>query len=173
MAFDLQPVLEGELLRVRPLRSDDFAALSAVANDPLLWEQHPDDRSEAAAFTAYFAGQLASRGGLAIVERATGDLAGSTRYDGYSPERSEVEIGWTFLARRYWGGPHNTELKRLMLEHAFRFVDRVVFLVDERNLRSRRAVEKLGAVENGTRREMVLYEIRRADWPGQRALDRG
>lgn len=80
VAFDPQPVLEGELLRVRPLRADDFHALYAVANDPVLWEQHPEDRSDADAFTAYFTGQLTSRGGLAVVERATGGLVGSTRY---------------------------------------------------------------------------------------------
>jgi RimJ/RimL family protein N-acetyltransferase len=174
MAFDPQPALEGELLRVRPLRAADFDALYAVANDPLLWNQHPEDRSDSAAFTAYFADQLASGGGLAVVERATGDLAGSTRYHGYSAERSEVEIGWTFLARRCWGGPHNAELKRLMLEHAFGFVERVVFLVDDHNLRSRRAVEKLGAIErNARRRGMVLYEITRADWARRRAPSLG
>ena len=165
MAFDLQPVLEGELLRVRPLRAGDFDALSAVANDPLLWEQHQEDRSDSDVFAAYFAGQLTSGGALAVVERATGDLVGSARYHDYSRERSEVEIGWTFIARRCWGGPHNAELKRLMLGHAFRFVEHVVFLVDEHNLRSRRAVEKLGAIERSTRRRgMVLYAINRADW---------
>jgi hypothetical protein len=100
VAFDLQPVLEGELLRVRPLRAKDFDGLFGRER-PMLCEQHPEDRSDKAAFTAYFAGQLASGGGLAIVERATSELACSTCYHDHSPERSEVEIGWTFLARRY------------------------------------------------------------------------
>jgi RimJ/RimL family protein N-acetyltransferase len=161
VGFDPQPTLAGELLLVRPLQADDFGALYRVASDQLLWEQHPDERWRENVFRAYFDEQLASGGGLSIVERATGDLIGSTRYHDYDTDRSEVEIGWTFLARRCWGGAYNAELKRLMLDHAFRSFERVVFLVDDHNLRSRRAIEKLGATEKGTRRGMVLYELNR------------
>ena len=59
--------------------------------------------------------------------------------------------GWTFLARSHWGGEYNREMKRLMLDHAFRFVGRVVFLIDSANHRSQRATEKIGAVRAGTR----------------------
>jgi RimJ/RimL family protein N-acetyltransferase len=160
VTFDLQPSLEGELVLVRPLDVKDFEPLYEVASDPLLWEQHPQhERWRRDAFRGYFDEQLSSGGGLAIVERATCSWIGSSRYHDYSAERSEVEIGWTFLARRCWGGAYNADLKRLMLGHAFRFVDRVIFLIDECNLRSRRSVEKLGAQENGSRRGMVLYEI--------------
>jgi N-acetyltransferase len=161
MGFDPQPTLEGELLRVRPLCADDFDALFEVANDQRLWEQHPEERWHVNVFRAYFDEQLASGGGLTVVERATDDLIGSSRYHDYSIDRSEVEIGWTFLARRCWGGAYNAELKQLMLDHAFQSFENVVFLVDEHNVRSRRAIEKLGAIENGTRRGMVLYEITR------------
>ena len=109
----------------------------------------------------YFDDHLASGGALAIIERASGALIGATRYDNFDPERSEVEIGWTFLARQYWGGTYNADLKQIMLEHAFKSVTTVVFLVGQNNLRSRRAVEKLGAVENGRRRGMVLYKLSR------------
>jgi RimJ/RimL family protein N-acetyltransferase len=161
--FDPQPILEGDLLLVRPLQADDFDALYAVASDPLMWEQHPQrDRWREDVFRRFFDEQLASGGGLAVVDRATGAVIGTSRYWDYDEAASEVEIGWTFLARPYWGGVYNGELKRLMLEHAFRFVERVVFLVDPNNWRSRRAVEKLGAVLNGTRRTGVLYELRRA-----------
>ena len=93
-------------------------------------------------------------------------MIGSTRFHGYDPEKREVEIGWTFLVRSCWGGPHNGEMKRLLLDHAFRFVDRVVFLIGPDNRRSRRAVEKIGAVLDGTRRnpdgsESVVYAITR------------
>jgi RimJ/RimL family protein N-acetyltransferase len=57
-----------------------------------------------------------------------------------------VEIGWTFLARRHWGGAYNGELKQLMLRHAFRFVDSVVFFINPENLRSQRSAEKIGGV---------------------------
>ena len=156
-----QPTLAGELVEVRPLREDDFDALYAAAADPLLWQQHPNtDRWREDAFRTYFDDHLASGGALVVLDRATGSLIGATRYDHYDEARSEVEIGWTFLARPYWGGAFNSDLKRIMLDHAFRSVRTVVFLVDEQNLRSRRSVEKLGAVESGTRRGMVLYELR-------------
>ena len=90
-----------------------------------------------------------------------GRLIGATRYDNHDPGASEVEIGWTFLARAYWGGVYNADLKRIMFEHAFRSVETVVLLVGTHNLRSRRAVEKLGASEGSERRGMVRYAIRR------------
>ena len=157
-----QPTLIGELVEVRPLAEGDFAELHAAAADPLVWEQHPDQaRWREDVFRAYFDDHLASGGALAIIERASGALIGATRYDNFDPERSEVEIGWTFLARQYWGGTYNADLKRIMLEHAFKSVTTVVFLVGENNLRSRRAVEKLGAVEDGRRRDLVLYRLSR------------
>ena len=157
-----QPVLVGELVEVRPLRADDFAELYQAAADPLVWEQHPEpDRWRIDVFRAYFAEHLASGGALAIVDRASGAPIGATRYDHLDAAQSEVEIGWTFLARPYWGGAYNADLKRIMLEHAFQSVDRVVLLVGEENFRSRRAVEKLGAVETGMRRGQVLYELRK------------
>ena len=167
MGFDPQPVLKGTLLDLRPLRSDDFDALFAAGSDPLIWEQHPQrNRHEPEVFLGYFAEQLASGGALIIHDAQTGDAIGLSRYHGYDAERSEVEIGWTFLVRRCWGGVYNRELKDLMLAHAFRFVDNVVFLVAPENTRSRRAVEKIGAVEIGMRpgadgTPSVAYRLRR------------
>ena len=155
-----QPTLAGELVAVRPLHADDFDELYAAAADPLLWEQHPDrERWRESVFRAYFDDHLASGGALAVTDRATGALIGATRYDNHDPGSSEVEIGWTFLARPYWGGAYNADLKRVMLEHAFQSVETVVFLIAADNLRSRRAVEKLGAIESGGRRGMVLYKM--------------
>lgn len=157
-----QPTLEGELVVARPLLADDFDQLYAAAADPLLWEQHSDrERWQEAVFRTYFDDHLASGGALAVVDRARDALIGVSRYDNYDPEASEVEIGWTFLARPYWGGAYNADLKRVMLGHAFQSVEAVVFLVGALNLRSRRAVEKLGAVESGERRGMVLYAVHR------------
>jgi RimJ/RimL family protein N-acetyltransferase len=163
--FDFQPVLEGELLELRPLRAEDFAALFAVASDPLIWEQHPaKDRYQEEQFRVFFRESLDSGSALIARDTRDGRVIGSSRFHGYDEARSEVEIGWTFLARSHWGGRYNGEMKRLMLEHAFRFVDRVVFLVGPRNYRSQRAVEKLGAVRVGSRpdaagRASIVYEI--------------
>ena len=165
VSLDRQPTLLGELLELRPLRADDFPALFGVAADPLIWEQHPDwDRYQEATFRAFFDEALASGGALVAIDPANGHIVGSSRYHGYAPASSVVEIGWSFLARAYWGGRYNGEMKRLMLEHAFRSVSRVIFIIGPQNRRSQRAVEKIGGVRTGTRtdargRERLVYEL--------------
>lgn len=165
MHFDYQPVLKGELVELRPLRADDYGALFAVPSDPLLWQQHPaEDRHESSGFQKFFDGAVASDSALAAIDTRSGDLIGSSRYHGYDTNRSEIEIGWSFLARSRWGGTYNGEMKRLMLTHAFRFVERVVLLVGPDHLRSQRAVEKIGGVRAGSRpdadgRESFVYEV--------------
>jgi RimJ/RimL family protein N-acetyltransferase len=140
-----QPTLVGDLVIIRPLATEDWDALYAVASDPLVWELHPvKDRWEEPVFRKFFADALACGGGLAILDKATGAVIGSSRYDFWVPAEDEIEIGWTFLARAYWGGTYNREVKRLMLDHIHRFVHRVVFLVGKDNLRSRGAMAKIG-----------------------------
>lgn len=152
MPFDPQPILKGDLLELRPLRPEDFQDLYAVASDPLIWEQHPaSDRYQEDVFKEFFREALASGGALVAVDSADGKIIGSSRFHGYDEEKSEVEIGWTFLARSHWGGRYNGEMKRLMLRHAFGFVESVVFLVGTGNLRSQRAVEKIGGMRDGSR----------------------
>jgi RimJ/RimL family protein N-acetyltransferase len=168
MAFDLQPVLTGELLELRPLRPDDFDALYEVARDPLIWEQHPArDRWQHDVFTAFFQEALDSGGAFVVIDRRTGAVIGSSRYFAYDEPNSEIEIGWTFLARSHWGGVYNAEIKRLMLTHAFRFIRHVVFLIGPQNLRSQKAIEKIGAARVGSRMvtkgeelvELLVYRI--------------
>ncbi len=146
-AVTWQPVLEGERLLLRPLRAEDWDALFAVASDREIWAIHPaHDRWQAPVFRDFFDDALAKRGGLAVIDKASGAIVGSSRWQGHVPEDGgSVEIGWTFLARSHWGGQFNHELKQLMLAHAFIHVRRVVFHVGEANLRSRRALEKIGA----------------------------
>lgn len=165
MSFDRQPTLTGELLELRPLRPDDWGALFAVASDPLIWEQHPEpDRYQEPVFQRFFADALNSGGALVAIDRGTGQIIGSSRYHGLDATQRVIEIGWTFLARRYWGGTYNGEMKLLMCQHAFRFVERVVFLVGLGNRRSQRAVEKIGGVRVGVKpdaagRESIVYEV--------------
>jgi RimJ/RimL family protein N-acetyltransferase len=150
--FDPQPILQGPLVTLRPLSPADHDELFAVAADPLIWEQHPDKtRSQPAGFDAFFRQALDSGGALLALETASGQVIGSSRFHGYDEAADEVEIGWTFLARSHWGGQYNREMKRLMLAHAFRYVGRVVFLIDPANYRSQRATEKIGAVRAGVR----------------------
>jgi RimJ/RimL family protein N-acetyltransferase len=147
----LQPVLKGQLLELRPVRLDDFQDLYEVASDPLIWEQHPhNNRYQEQVFRKFFRDALSSGGALIAIDSQTGRVIGSSRYDGYDNEKSQVEIGWTFLARSHWGGIYNGEMKRLMLEHAFKFVNNVIFVIGTQNFRSQKAVEKLGAVGVGS-----------------------
>ena len=144
--FELQPRLVGDLIEIRPLRDEDFDVLFQAASDPLIWEQHPEsDRYKHEVFQRYFDGALESKGAFAVIARRSGRIIGSSRYCNLNPADSEVEIGFTFLERAYWGGSYNGELKTLMLAHAFRFVDRVIFVVGEHNHRSQKALEKIGA----------------------------
>lgn len=168
-APDWQPTLIGEHILVRPLSPTDWAELFAAASDPEIWALHPArDRYQEPVFRAFFDDALQARSAFAVVERQTGAIIGSSRYHGYDPSRREVEIGWTFLVRKHWGGATNAELKRLMLEHAFRYVDRVLFMVGPSNWRSRRALEKIGAILRDAPVELrlgdrmvthVVYEI--------------
>jgi len=171
MTPDLQPTLTGKLLELRPLGPGDFDALYVVASDPGIWAQHPvADRYKKDVFKVFFREALESGGAFAVIDRESGCMIGSSRYYGYDAARQEIEIGWTFLARAYWGGIYNRELKQLMLRHAFEFVERVIFLVGPQNFRSQRAMEKIGAVRAGmTRREpggaeSVVFEITRASF---------
>jgi RimJ/RimL family protein N-acetyltransferase len=163
--FDLQPTLKGKLLELRPLRPDDERDLYAVASDPLIWEQHPaKDRCTKEGFREFFQKTLNSGGALLATDCKDGRVIGSSRFHRYDAEQSEIEVGWTFLARSHWGGVYNREMKELMLRHAFRFVDRVVFLVAPENFRSQRAVEKIGGVRMGWRsntegKDSFLYQI--------------
>ena len=152
MSFELQPNLKGELIELRPLAPEDWDDLFAVASDPLIWEQHPEsDRYKENVFKVFFREALECGGAFVVIDAQTQHIIGSTRFYGYDPDKSEIEIGWTFLARKYWGGGYNAEMKRLLLNHAFKFVESVVFFVGETNFRSQRAMEKIGA----TREELV------------------
>jgi RimJ/RimL family protein N-acetyltransferase len=165
MPFDRQPLLQGGLIELRPLRADDYPALYAVASDPLIWEQHPQrERYQEEVFQAFFREAMESGGTLVAIDRKDGRIIGTSRYHGYDEDNSEIEIGWTFLARSHWGGVYNGEMKQLMLRHAAHFVKSVIFVIGPKNMRSRRAVEKIGAVLAGSRmgpdgQERVLYRI--------------
>lgn len=156
--LDRQPTLESEHIRLRPLRRDDWDALFAVASDPLIWQQHPaHDRWQEPVFRAFFDDAMAGGGALAAVDAGTGAVIGSSRFQGLEEaDCGSVEIGWTFLARSHWGGRFNHEMKRLMLAHALASVAECRFLVGESNIRSRRALERIGARLTDRREERIM-----------------
>jgi N-acetyltransferase len=155
MTFDFQPVLDGPTLHLRPMRAEDRDALFDAASDPLIWEVHPaTDRWQRPKFDLFFDDCLKSGGTLVVEHKSSGCIIGSSRFDTGFVKNDEIEIGWTFLQRDFWGGQTNFELKRLMIGHALWHFQHVIFRIGESNLRSRRAIEKIGT-RLTERREMV------------------
>jgi N-acetyltransferase len=177
---DFQPTLVGPSLTVRPISRDDWTDMFAIGSDPEIWKVHPvPDRYTEAGFRKFFDGAVDSRMGFAFVDQATGRIIGSSRYYGYEPGLSEIEIGWTFLARSHWGGRANREVKRLMLDHAFTFVDTVIFWVGDQNWRSQGAMTKIGGIKReglftralSGERSYFIFEITKGRYQqGGRAL---
>jgi RimJ/RimL family protein N-acetyltransferase len=171
MEFDLQPILKGTLVQMRPLVVEDFETLFAVASDPLIWEQHPEPlRYQREVFQKFFDGAMESKGAFAVMDMSSGRMIGSSRYYDYSPAQREVKIGYTFVGREFWGRGYNPEMKKLMLDHAFRHVERVLFEIGESNIRSQTAIRRIGARLvgkadkpglDGAMLKMVVFEIRR------------
>lgn len=146
MNFNLQPILENEMVILRPLNAEDFDSLFKAASDPLIWEQHQNkDRYTKQAFQQFFDEAIGSKGACAILDKKTNKIIGSSRFKVSDTSERVVEIGWSFLSRDYWGGHYNREFKKLMVNYALQHFDRVVFYVNPKNHRSQRALEKLGA----------------------------
>ena len=143
MIFDLQPTLENNLILLRPLNQEDYDSLYQVAKDPLIWEQHPCDRSEKNEFGIFFKESMASKGALLIINKLSNEVIGSSRFNEIEGVNSAIEIGWSFLARKYWGGKFNKEIKNLMIDYAFKYIDDLIFRIDKDNIRSQKAVEKI------------------------------
>lgn len=150
MHFSIQPVLENDLAILHPLAENDFAVLYAVASDPQIWEQHPNrDRWKEDAFRNYFEGAMQSGGAFKVIDKATGNVAGSTRIYDYNTDDNSICIGYTFYGREYWGKGLNHAVKAMMLDYLFRFVSRVDFHIGAVNLRSQVSITRLGARKVG------------------------
>ena len=146
--MDLQPILEDELIILRPLEKDDFEDLYEVAKDPFIWKQHPiSDRYKKEVYSDFFNDSIKSKGAFIIIEKSNTKVIGSTRFKKISNTENAIEIGWSFLARDKWGGKYNKAMKKLMIEYALEFVDHIIFYIGKNNIRSQRAVQKLGGRE--------------------------
>ena len=170
-AFDFQPILTGNLIEMRPYSLEDFDALYAVATDPLIWELHPmPERAQRSVFQHNVDDALSDRGGLVATELASGEIVGYSRFSQIYVGKADMEIGWSFLSRRLWGGGYNRDMKWIMLNHALASFPRVIFRVGEKNLRSRAAMTKIGGylipwdetiIAFGREIRYVAYEITR------------
>lgn len=146
MDFSIQPILENGKVRLIPLQESDFEKLYKVASDPLVWEQHPNkDRYKREVFQNYFEGAMISEGAFLIIDKVSNEVAGSSRFYSYDEDENSIFIGYTFYGRGFWGNKINSDVKKLMLDYIFQFVDLVKFHVGAENHRSRKAMEKLGA----------------------------
>jgi RimJ/RimL family protein N-acetyltransferase len=146
--MNLQPTLSNELVTLIPLKEHDFETLFAVASDPLIWEQHPNkDRYQRDVFENFFRGAIESNGAFIIYDANTEEVIGSSRY--YDKEENSIAVGYTFISRKYWGKGYNAAVKKLMLDYAFRYVDKVVLHIGATNFRSQKAAEKIGATKAG------------------------
>ena len=140
-----QPTLENDLVLLRPLLETDFDLLYRVAKDPLIWEQHPNnDRYKPEVYSRFFEDSMNSKGAIIIIDKSTNNVIGSSRFNPLNNVVNAIEIGWSFLSREYWGGRYNKAIKKLMIDYAFEFVEDIIFYIGKENIRSQKAVIKIG-----------------------------
>jgi RimJ/RimL family protein N-acetyltransferase len=145
MNINIQPTLENEKLILYPLQEQDFEDLYLAASNPKIWEQHPNkERWQRDVFKNFFEGALQSKGAFKIVDKATGNTIGSTRFYDYSAEDKSILIGYTFYTTEFWGKGINHLVKRLMLDYIFQFVSVVNFHIGADNIRSQISISRLG-----------------------------
>ena len=173
MGFDAQPTLTGAGFDLSPLCAADREGLTTAASDPEIWAQHPaKDRWKPEVFRPYFDKLLASGATLAFRDRASDAIIGCSRYYTAPDMPGTISIGFTFLARPYWGGVANRVIKAAMLGHAFRDFDAVWFHIDPDNTRSQMATMKQGAQHvydatldmGGGAVPWRCYRLDRAEW---------
>jgi len=175
--------LGGSVVRLEPLSLEHLDGLCRVGLDREIWEWMTVQVTTRAAMREYLERAVADREAgnavpFATVLLETGQVVGSTRFGSLEEQSGRVEIGWTWVARPWQRSAVNTEAKFLMLRHAFETwqCERVEFKTDRLNVASRRAIERLGAreegilrshmrVQGGRMRDTVYYSIIREEWP--------
>ncbi|RZL37089.1 MAG: N-acetyltransferase [Pedobacter sp.] len=179
MNFNLQPTLENELVKIVPLKAEDFDQLYAVASDPLIWEQHPNkNRYQKDVFKTFFEGAIKSGGAFIIYEQGTNKVIGSSRFYDYDEKSDSILVGYTFIGRDFWGTGINNVIKKLMLDYAFEYVENVLLHIGATNFRSQKAIEKIGAKKvdelevayyGEPNRLNFVYQIIKKDWAQKQA----
>ncbi|RAI97670.1 RimJ/RimL family protein N-acetyltransferase [Chitinophaga skermanii] len=174
MNFSVQPTLENDIAILYPLQADDFEALFAVASDPKVWEQHPNkDRYKRDIFMNFFDGALKSGGAFKVVEKASGQVCGSSRFYDYNEAENSIFVGYTFYGTAFWGKGLNPSVKKLMLDYIFQYVDKVLFHIGADNIRSQIAIGRIGAKKIGEEevayfgepsRLNFVYAVEKKDW---------
>ena len=138
---------ENDSISLLQIKKESFEELYLVASNPVIWEQHPEsDRWKKEKFSIFFENGIQNKFGfLLIFDKCKKEIIGSTRFYSYDEEEQAIRIGFTFIAQKYWGTSINLQVKKMMLDYTFKFLDKVYFDIGINNVRSRKAVEKLGA----------------------------
>lgn len=174
MNFSIQPILENQEYQLIPLQQGDFESVYEAASDPKVWEQHPNkDRYKREVFKNFFKGAMESGGAFKIIEKASGDVLGSTRFYHFNETENHIFIGYTFYGTKSWGKGINPQVKKLMLDYIFQFVDKAHFHIGKENFRSQIALERLGgekiaeeevSYSDEPTRTNFVYEIKKENW---------
>lgn len=172
--MNIQPILENENFKLIPLQENDFEKLYRVASDPKVWEQHPNkDRYKRDVFENFFQGAMKSKGAFLILDKISNEVLGSTRFYDFNEKENNILIGYTFYGTNSWGKNVNPQVKKLMLDYIFQFVESVIFHVGKDNIRSKRAIQRLGAIQIGEEeiayfgelsKTNVIFEIKKENW---------
>jgi RimJ/RimL family protein N-acetyltransferase len=174
MQINIQPTLENDQILLLPLEKNDFEALYSVASDSKIWEQHPNkNRWQRDVFLNFFQGAIESNGAYKIIDKTTGNIAGSTRIYGFDEQENSIMIGYTFIATAYWGKGFNPAVKTMLLNYLFQHVSQVLFQIGSNNIRSQTAITRLGATKIDEQEVAYfgepsglnfIYSIKKEDW---------
>lgn len=174
MGFSTQQILSNEKVILKPLQKNDFEALFSQAADKEVWSQHPNkERYKREVFEVFFDGAMQSKGAFAIIDKEKNQIIGSSRFYDFNEKENSIFIGYTFYGKYFWGKNYNSQVKKLMLDYIFQFVDFVNFHVGNENFRSQKAMAKLGAENLGemeiayfgeSSKKNILYRINKKNW---------
>ena len=147
--IDFKLKLETESFSLIQTKDSHFDELYLVASNPIIWEQHPEnDRWKKDIFSNFFQTAIQNElGCFTILDKNLDKLIGSTRFYSHDEIDASVRVGYTFLSPEYWGTSANLQIKKVMLDYIFQYVEKVYFDIGEENFRSRKATKKLGAVQ--------------------------
>ena len=173
--MNLQPTLTNNYLTIKPLQHCHYKSLFAIACNPLVWAQHPNpNRYKQAEFEVYFKGAMQSGGAFIILVTNTNEVVGCTRFYDFNTTTKNIFIGYTFVAINFWGSELNGATKKLLINYVFaNNIDTVQFHIGKYNIRSQKAIAKIGATLIGEiempyfgepTRPNFIYEVNKSSW---------
>lgn len=167
--IEFKITLENNYVRLVQTSEDHFQELYQIGSNPVIWEQHPNqDRWKKNNFRKYFEGGLNnSEGCFTIIDKKINKIIGNTRFYSFDENNQSVKIGYTFISNEYWGTEMNYQIKKLMMDYIFQFLDKVYFEIGKNNFRSQKSVEKLGGIKIKLLNDKnYLYLIEKSKWKG-------